>query len=354
MGWGGVSGRLQVGLSFTTDAYDTNTPHIDVYVRAHIRVVNYRYDDNQTLNVWGSVSATVPFRNYQPSYGTYEWVAWTGVMPDQGQSYGGGPTYSVGVSITGAFDGSSPSYVENFTLPARPANVPTQPGVSIGQVTANAANVWVSAADGRGSGVQEYAVELWQQPNILLQSWGGGSSYRTGLVRDTGYTARARARNGVGWGAWSGWADFRTPPTAPSAPRNLTAGNAGPSSVELTWQAAADTGGSPAQTGFDVEAATDAGFTQRAAFVTVPAGTLAHDLQGLSPGGHYWVRVRQGNTVGVGAWSNVVEVDTLSKNRVKLPEPVGWTPVRVWVKVPGRGWVTARVWKKAPGVGWVQ
>lgn len=352
--WSGTSGHMQVGIEIWTDAYDTNTPSINVYVRVWARSIAWGYNDDMVVYLRGSVAGDYGFRMTSGSGQTAEYAVGLYTIPSQGQSYGGGPTYQFTVSLGGAADGSSPALTVNWTLPARPPNVPTAPGTSVSSIADTAATINVTAADGRGSAVNAYQVRVQRNSDgaIVYDVVGSGTKRVTGLVRATAYVYFARARNGVGWGSWSAAKGFTTLPTSPSAPRSLQAtGNPGPTDVPLSWLASADNGGRPVSS-HQVAAYTNSAMTALALTKTVGGTTLATTLEGLQPGQDYWIRVRASNSEGTSGWSNAVTASTLARNKVKVAED-DWRPFRLWVKRPS-GWVRARLWKKAPDGTWVQ
>lgn len=360
--WSGVSGRMQVGIDVRVDGYDTNTPAINVYVDVWVRVVNWRYTDDQVAYLRGSIAADYAYRLNEPSTATREYHVGTYTIAGQGQSYGGGPVYTFSASIGGAYDGSAPSITFNWALPPRPPNVPTPPSfVGVDTIGPTSARIVIHAADGRGSGVSAYQTLIGTNGTnvdtvIATQVWNatnGGTHMATGLKRATAYAVITRAFNGVGPGGWY-MTYFTTAPTVPTPGRNLRADPAkpnGPSDVSVLWDGPLDDGGRPVH-GWDVAYATSADFTQ--GYVTqavMTPGLNAWTFTGLEPGRRYWVRVRPVNAVGVAEWVTLDAGETLSRNRVRVPG-LGWTPVRVHLKVPGVGWRTVRVWKRAPGGTW--
>jgi predicted outer membrane repeat protein len=85
--------------------------------------------------------------------------------------------------------------------------------------------------------------------------------------------------------------------TGLTAPSNLTATAAGTGQVNLGW---ADQ--SSSETGFKIERSTDGNiFTQIA---TVAANVMTYSDAGLTPGTHYWYRVRATSSTGDSAYSN--------------------------------------------------
>ena len=114
-------------------------------------------------------------------------------------------------------------------------------------------------------------------------------------------------------------------------------------SASVAWSAP-NNGGS-AITGYDVQVATDSGFTANVVQV-LGATTSPRTLSPLLPGTGYFARVRANNAVGAGAWSPAASFTTLSGLKVKVDG--AWLTTRVWVKIDG-SWRLAKVWKRVDG-----
>ena len=97
--------------------------------------------------------------------------------------------------------------------------------------------------------------------------------------------------------------------TVPGAPTSLTATASGTSTINLTWTAPADNGGSPI-TGYRIEVSPNgtSGWTDREADTGTATTTYAHT--GLSAGTTRHYRVSAINSVGTGAASNVDDATT--------------------------------------------
>lgn len=298
--WGGWNGHLRVGIDVWTDGYDTNTPSINVYVAVHVQCdSSWNFADSQSLVLSGNIGGTWNFynglqANQSVHVGTY-------TIAGQGQSYGGGPTYWFHAQLTGAYNGAAPACGINWTLPARPPNIPTQPGIGIDSVSASSMRVVVYAADGRGAGIDAYQTQLDNNSDFSspVSDWGGGTGTIDSLAPATTYYARSRAHNWVGWGAWTGTVQATTGATTPGVPGSFTLGTVGQTSVPLSWTAPSN--GGSAITGYTIQYATDSGFTQGLQSITTTA--LSYTLAGLTPGTKYWVRVRANNGVGGGTYT---------------------------------------------------
>jgi hypothetical protein len=144
----------------------------------------------------------------------------------------------------------------------------------------------------------------------LLTTAPAGSTSRDvgGLTPATTYYFRIRGFNGVGNSDYSNIAQATTGSSglqAPAAPSGLGAVPASASSVALSW-----TNNATNQTGFHLDRATDAGFTQNLVTQTLPAApnTFTDSATGLAPGGTFYYRIRAFNAAGESNDSNVVSV----------------------------------------------
>lgn len=309
--WSAISGHLRVGIDVRTSSYTTDSTAITVYVDYYVKVENWRYNDSQNL-YWNAhyVSGNQAYTNSQGSTGTYTYLIHTQSY-SHSIYYGGGPTLTFKANVSGAYDGSAPSIAINWTVPARPANVPTAPSVSSDSVTASSARVVVGAADGRGATVLEYQTQVDNHIafDSIHESWSGGTKTVSGLPAASTFFFRSRARNSVGWGAWSSIGQFTTGASAPGAPTGLASSAITETDATLSWTAPGSTGGSAIQH-YDVQRSENSSFSSGVVTSTSSASPFTTDS--LTPGKAYWYRVRAVNGVGAGAWSNTVSFTTLT------------------------------------------
>src|SRR5262249_13796346 len=94
-------------------------------------------------------------------------------------------------------------------------------------------------------------------------------------------------------------------PTPPAAPSNLVAAAVSTSQINVSW-----TDNSGDETGFKIDRATDAGFTQNVVSVTVGANVTSFQASGLAPGTTYFFRSRSTNAAGDSANSNTATAAT--------------------------------------------
>ena len=187
---------------------------------------------------------------------------------------------------TGLQSAASNSVTPNPTVPDVPTIVTATAG------NASVALVWAAPVDDGGSAVTGYVIT---PSSGLPVTVGNVTSYTvTGLTNGIGYAFIVAAINTVGTGGNSAPSSSVTPnPTAPAAP-TLVIGNAGNSTVAVTWTAPADDGGS-AVTGYVI--------TPSSGPPVTVGNVTSHTFAGLTNGTGYTYMVAAINIVGTGAQS---------------------------------------------------
>ncbi len=124
-----------------------------------------------------------------------------------------------------------------------------------------------------------------------------------GVNNGATYVVRVRARDSQGGGAWAASASA-TPVGVPAAPTRLgiLSGN---QTLELTWVAPVDNGGSGIQD-YDVQYSNDGGVTSTLWDESTESNALSEEITNLNNGTIYHLRVRARNNVGHGPWSGWV------------------------------------------------
>jgi len=149
-----------------------------------------------------------------------------------------GTAYTVSVVATNAAGNSAASAtaaVTPRTVPGAPQNVVATAGNSAVQIA------WDAPASNGGSVITGYTVT--GSPAGSCTTNGSTSCVITGLTNGTEYTFTVTATNAAGTGIASD-GETATPVTVPTQPVSVTA-TGGANSVLVTWQAPADSGGSP-------------------------------------------------------------------------------------------------------------
>ena len=226
---------------------------------------------------------------------------------------------TVSVKVTASDGAGSGSDTFDITVQPVPTTVPGAPtSLSATADGTTAINLsWTAPADDGGSDITGYRIEVspngtssW---NDLVANTGSTTTYsHTGL--DAGDTRhyRVSAINSVGTGAASNVDDATTDaaaPTVPGAPTGLTATASGTTTIDLSWTAPGDNGGS-AITGYRIEVSPNgaSSWTNRVADTGTTATTYSHT--GLDAGTTRHYRVSAINSVGTGAASSTDNATT--------------------------------------------
>ena len=239
-----------------------------------------------------------------------------------------GDTRHYRVSAINSVGTGDASNVDNATTDDAATTVPGAPtGLS---ATADGTSTidlsWTAPTDNGGSAITGYRIEV--SPN--------GDSNWTNRVANTGTTTttyahtglsagdtrhyRVSAINSVGTGDASNVDNATTDDaatTVPGAPTGLSATADGTSTIDLSWTAPTDNGGS-AITGYRIEVSPngDSNWTNRVANTGTTSTTYAHT--GLSAGDTRHYRVSAINSVGTGAASNIDDATTEEDDEPEL------------------------------------
>lgn len=310
--WGGFVNHLRVGIEVWTDAYNTYTPSINVYVAYYVQCdASWNFNDSQTLNLGGNAGGSFTFQNTLGANQSIKVTTYT--VANQGQNYNGGPTYTFSGSLAGVYLGSGPSHSVSFTLPARPKRAPSAPGqptmTAIGSSTASAS--WTGATDNGGAGIDNYTLHVATDSGFanIVQDLAANSLSRSisGLAPGKAYYIRAFAHNAIGWSAASPTRGFSTDIRAASAPGGPAFSGVGATSFTAAWSDSSDYGGST-PTGYRLQVATSSAFSTIVSDTT--ANNRSRSVSGLSPGDTYYARVATVNAAGTSSWSSVTSVTT--------------------------------------------
>ncbi|WIM95763.1 fibronectin type III domain-containing protein [Actinoplanes oblitus] len=347
--WGSYDGHLRLGIDLTTSTPSTSSTSVTVTCKLYIQCSDdFDFDDDQTWTLSGNGGGSGSFHN---SLANGASKLLETVTVSAAVDYDGTGTMTYSARLSGAFNGASPTHSRTITLPKRPPSVPAAPSVpTAGSITATSVNLTWSAGATNGAALDRNAGQVSRNSGFtdVIASWdveGWAGRTVTGLPKGTVLYARVRAHNRVGWSSWSGTRTFTTAITTPSGPGLPGISDVGPTSANVTWNAPSDTGGA-AITNYEIQRATDAGFTTNVASVTDPSSPGA--LTGLLPGTIYYVRTRAINAAGSGAWSTTATFTTLSG--VKVGDGTTWRDAIVWVG-NGSSWVLALV-KVGNGTAW--
>ena len=160
---------------------------------------------------------------------------------------------------------------------------------------------WDRPLSNGGSPITGYTIRHLSTPYLTwveLPLTGSDTTHTlTGLDNGTAYDIQVRASNAEGDGPWSGQITD-VPRTAPSQPQSLTL-SAGDASVEASWSAPADDGGS-ALTGYRLRWRTG---TEEWRSADTADDVTSYTATGLTNGDAWEFQVRAVNQAGAGDWS---------------------------------------------------
>ena len=278
-------------------------------------------------------SALTGYRIEVSPNGTSSWtnrVANTGTTSTSYSHTGlsAGTTRHYRVSAINSVGTGAASNVDNATTDDAATTVPGAPtslsATASGTSTINLS--WTAPADDGGSAISGYRIEV--SPNGTsnwtnrVANTGTTTTYsHTGLSAGTTRHYRVSAINANGTGAASNVDNATTDDaatTVPGAPTSLSATASGTSTINLSWTAPADDGGS-AISGYRIEVSPNgtSSWTNRVANTGTTSTSYSHT--GLSAGTTRHYRVSAINANGTGAASNV---DNATTGTTTDPEPL--------------------------------
>lgn len=339
--WSGLTNHLAIGYDVWTDGYDTYTPSINVYIQISIRNDNWPFNDDQSVALSGSTSATWNYHNGMGN--SQSMVIGTATIAGQGQSYGGGPTYSFHAQVNGNYLGAGPAIDFSFTLPARPTRAPSPPpsGPAWANITATSATYsFPGPADNGGLNPDAYTCHVATNSSVnpyFLDSYQNTSV--GGLAPNTTYWGQGFWHNGSGWSGGSAITAFTTNAYQLGTP---VWSNIGPTNATLTW---GNPPTSDAASQYNLQIATDSAFTQIVGNFTSGWSTN-FGATGLTPATTYYSRVRASTSTGWGVFSATSSAKTLSG--AKIMRNGTWIDAPAYIYRNGT-WVAAAVYKNRNG-----
>lgn len=240
--WGAWEGsspnRLRIGIDVSWEAISHSegaaTATIKVYLDAE-----GNWSDTQTITLTGSASGSVTFSNNQNNNSVLRKTD-TYVYTYSGSSYGSSPgTRTFGASLSGAFNGATPSNSVTKSIPARPYGAPAAPtNVNTSRVSETSAKTTWTNRDTAGEPWDSVHVQRDDAANDVWNTWvgslsGGATSFTdTGLASNYAYRYRVMSRNSIND---SSQVEGDLIYTTPAAPTNLVRTGANGANQVLTW-----------------------------------------------------------------------------------------------------------------------
>lgn len=279
--WSGVSNAFRVGIDLSVSGTTITAKY---YVQSQ-----YAVNDSQTLNRTGAITGSFGYTCVHGSSGGTTLITTSTVGGSRGS------TYTFGASISGIYNGASPS-VSNatITIPVLAPSTPGTPTIVRNSDTSHTVS-WSRVA----SSDRPLTSQIVQRITWINGSWGSwtsvytlGTDYSTngsnnwtdtGTLPDRVYRWRVVGVNNVGvaYSAESQYAFTTPPPPVSATATKLTNGN-----VRVTWAA----GSALNSLEYELERQEDAG--SWVAFQIVPGTTLSYDHVSPSAAVTHTYRVR--------------------------------------------------------------
>lgn len=210
---------------------------------------------------------------------------------------------------------------------------------------------WSASIDGQGwNGATGYDFRGYN--TLLLGSGSKTVAHNADGYKDIANVASFNGGSTIGAASTSGWLSLPRIPKPPGAP--LISGTVGgtPLGVDQVTATSArvrfsgTTDGGSAITGWEIQYATDAAFTQN---VKTWNSSGTSTITGLLPGTRYYFRARGFNGVGAGAYSATVSATTLTS--LYVSDGTDWGTAQVLVS-DGTSWVSVPL-QYSDGTAWL-
>lgn len=299
---GGNGMRVGIDVTWVAGNWSSNIEHGTAGCRAIVDIYTenqYSYSDDQRLDYGGAIGGGKNFHNgsggarvkrdtvyYEYTYGANEY----GSSP-------GNRTFTA--SLSGAFNGVTPSKSVTSSIPARPIAAPASPtNVNVSYSGGTATVTWTNH-DTAGEPYHNVEVQRWNN----VGGWDGVESHLGGydtevvnVIDNRQFRWRVRSKNTQGASAWVLSEHLQTPPADPSW---AYVEKAGTTSVNVGWSNNASDG---------YEYTTEIWESQDGGLYTlveeVSGGTTGATIYGLDPGSLYQYRVRAKSTMDVTTYSS--------------------------------------------------
>ncbi|HEU5488488.1 MAG TPA: fibronectin type III domain-containing protein [Candidatus Nitrosotalea sp.] len=236
--------------------------------------------------------------------------------------------YTYRVSAINSVGNSSPSNTASATTSSGTVATVPQPPTGLTATVASSSEIdlsWTAPANNGGAAITGYMIERSQDAGSTwstMSSNTGSTSTTysdTGLTPSTSYTYRVSAINSVGTSSPSNVASATTSvsTSVPQPPTGLTASAVSSSTIDLSWNAPGNDGGS-AIIGYKIERATLGG-TWSVIVSNTGSTTTTYSDTGLLPLLTYTYRVSAINSVGTSLPSNTASATTHLVGPVPIP-----------------------------------
>lgn len=221
--WGSIDNHLRVGINITqspsTVTYLTTQVTLTVKYYVGNDSLGWSFSDTQTLTRTGAITGTTSFTNTlgPGAYDSQLVVTKTLVVSLTGSTQ----SKTFGASISGAYNGATPSHSRSWTVPAQPAPPVTTPGKPDAPVlisSTDSGGVFaVSSPTADADSVDNWRLQMSSNSSFtaIVYDVTAGVEYDSittyGGAPSTTYYVRLLAHNSSGWGTtWSNTTTFAT------------------------------------------------------------------------------------------------------------------------------------------------
>lgn len=200
----------------------------------------YSYSDAQVLNISNNLGSNYSYTNNQGTTQVYR-TERTYTHTYTAGSYNSSPgNVTFSATVTGTYNGITPSVSATVAIPARPSHPPTAP-TSV-SATPNNGSISVSFAAPSDTGTGGIARYESSADNSNWTDIGTATSFTISGTNGTSTTGYVRAVSNYG-GAGTSASASATPRTTPSAPTSFAANNSTFGQLSLSWAAPSSNGG---------------------------------------------------------------------------------------------------------------
>lgn len=304
---------LSAVITVVENHADRQVLHLNIYYHTTLRVI----DTNNTFTVSGtfpSRSGSVSIDTGPSSGAGSQWLY--SQARTVNKVFGSTQSVTAATSLTGIeFWGAGQVIRANasHTVPARAPVPPTLANTdSVTNITHNSATITGITVSNNGGATPN---NIRVQHNSSASTSGARVTTRgswaavtlTGLPSGQRRYYRVAGANSAGWSSYGPWRSFVTlppPVVAPSAPTLGMFTNVTQTSATVNWTAPSSSGGA-AISNYQVQRATNAGFTTGLSTVSTGSGaSRSRSITGLTRATRYYVRVRASNGTAWSPWSS--------------------------------------------------
>lgn len=308
--YGGGNG-MRVGIEVSRTSVSHSSASCTVTFKVYTQN-QYSYSDDQTLAISGTTNwANVSYHNGSGG-GSVLRATKSYKYTFDSNDYGSGTakTVTMSVSLSGAYNGVTPSKSVSLNIPKRPYdNAHAATWSNAARVSDSQVNLAWNITATAGEPISGVYLDRWDNVSNVYSRvglLGAVESYsNTGLATNRRYRWRVLP-TGAGGNATS-WAYSEYVQTTPSAPMSCSVSKSSIDSVLVSWV----NGASSSNYSYDtlLEEQVDGGAWT--AIATLAAGTSSYNRTGCAPGSVYAYRVRHRSSVDVTTYSAYSTSDTI-------------------------------------------